>query len=758
MRLARFGWIALASALAIEPCLAGQKLGGGGLSLARNALNSGGSLLASAGLRLNNGLSENSIALFSGGGYRLSPGLMHLAAQPGSVTSIAGVSKSTGTLELAWTAPGLDGFQGAVDAGLYRIDYSSDSSHAFDPSVYRIEFPTATVPGSEESYTLSGLSPNTTYFVRIYLADRRKVVAETSAQRNDSTLSNLPAAPFVSGVFRTSATISWSLPAGGAEGYSMEASSTNFGAKAPGGVTRSTSTRDGGALSLNVSGLRSATTYYFRLGSLNWSGDLNVVTLLGVCTLPAGLDPVQGLSAQADPDHRSIVLTWSNPVDDRLSGVLVLMSTAPIPDQPLDGEDYFARASMPGGVARSSSVATMHLETGVPLDTTQYFRIFTQTSELDYSVSVDTQIVLDLPPFLPAGISAVRGPLPSQVTVSWNPVTSNSDGSAFRSAGSDGWELTGYRIYRSTSPLRSGWTLAGTVWASSSSFTADLPDPDLSYFFKIAAVDGLSGESPEAMVLAEDGDVYAVSPDRMSCLRIPASLAGSLRTPEGPLVLRARERAEDLNSKIVKSVEFGVFRSPDNAPQAGFRLPDSSADVVLRYETSGGVVVPSTGPLLAGAAANLYAESVPASEADRKLGAYWHNGREFVKLYGRVDPADQTVRVKTAMAGTYQIRSVLRNSGFNFDISNMSNKAITPNGDGLNDTVVFVFDNPKDSGYEGKIFDVRGAFVADLRPGPVADSLLWDGKSGGRVVSGGVYIYQIRAEGRVFNGTVVVIR
>ena len=60
--------------------------------------------------------------------------------------------------------------------------------------------------------------------------------------------------------------------------------------------------------------------------------------------------------------------------------------------------------------------------------------------------------------------------------------------------------------------------------------------------------------------------------------------------------------------------------------------------------------------------------------------------------------------------------------------------------------------------FSGKIFDLRGALIADLTLGPVANSLMWDGKSNGRVVPRGVYIYQIQAEGRTFSGTVVVIR
>ena len=48
--------------------------------------------------------------------------------------------------------------------------------------------------------------------------------------------------------------------------------------------------------------------------------------------------------------------------------------------------------------------------------------------------------------------------------------------------------------------------------------------------------------------------------------------------------------------------------------------------------------------------------------------------------------------------------------------------------------------------------------VAQMSPGPVSNSLQWDGKSGGSAVSGGVYIYQLKGEGTSFNGTLVVIK
>ena len=114
------------------------------------------------------------------------------------------------------------------------------------------------------------------------------------------------------------------------------------------------------------------------------------------------------------------------------------------------------------------------------------------------------------------------------------------------------------------------------------------------------------------------------------------------------------------------------------------------------------------------------------------------------------------------MTGQYQIRAVYRDAGVYFDKSGLSNRVITPNGDGLNDTATFTFDNPRDSAFSGKIYDMSGAFVADMvsgaSTGGTTSSLQWDGKAGGRPVAGGAYVYQVKSEGKTFNGTLLVIR
>ncbi|MDE2290537.1 MAG: hypothetical protein KGL53_00535 [Elusimicrobia bacterium] len=107
------------------------------------------------------------------------------------------------------------------------------------------------------------------------------------------------------------------------------------------------------------------------------------------------------------------------------------------------------------------------------------------------------------------------------------------------------------------------------------------------------------------------------------------------------------------------------------------------------------------------------------------------------------------------------------------------NRVITPNDDGNNDTAVLCFDNPKDSGVSGKIYDLRGQYVADmtqvattntlantavrwcnqLYPGQFKpQAVTWDAKVGGAAVAGGVYIYRVEAEQGAYTGTLLVVR
>jgi len=92
------------------------------------------------------------------------------------------------------------------------------------------------------------------------------------------------------------------------------------------------------------------------------------------------------------------------------------------------------------------------------------------------------------------------------------------------------------------------------------------------------------------------------------------------------------------------------------------------------------------------------------------------------------------------------------------DQAGLSNRLITPNNDGKNDAVTIIYDNPRDSFVSGKIYDLKGAFVSEMRSGNITNTIEWDAKANGQTVPGGVYIFQIEAESKVYNGTVVVVK
>ncbi|MEI7530069.1 MAG: fibronectin type III domain-containing protein, partial [Elusimicrobiota bacterium] len=232
-----------------------EKMSGGSMAVARSANNSGGEVSAGGAFSLNASVGETAFSSAAAGSFSVTPGYTGLAAQPGSVVSITAATKSTGTLDLSWLAPGADGFLGAVTNGVYRLDYSSDAAHIFAPTTFLQELSTSVAAGDPQQLSISGLQPNTTYYTKIYLGDAGKVMAEDSTLSAESTLSDLPVNPGISAISACKVTISWVLPGSGAAGYRTEGSTTSFGVLSPGGDIKTASTPNGLQVSLTINNL-----------------------------------------------------------------------------------------------------------------------------------------------------------------------------------------------------------------------------------------------------------------------------------------------------------------------------------------------------------------------------------------------------------------------------------------------------------------------------------------------------------------------
>ena len=479
---------------------------------------------------------------------------------------------------------------------------------------------------------------------------------------------------------------------------------------------------------------------------------------MGVAFQPA---KIADLWASSTALTTTVLLQWTAPgndgQDDTVPGKFIIKYSSDPLKSPAASDGNFAVADdVPVAPPVPGQRGTVHTLTvpGLVAGVQYYFAI--KTAERDglrsvlsngatAQVSASTSAIAGIPqePFGLALSSAGAA-----ITLRWMPVTRLADGTPFGNPNAaTPAELSAYRVYRSTSLTQGTWTQLIQLSTPTVQWTDPAGGPQ--YFYAIRAMNtaGLSDRS----VLRSVGSLfaYAVAPDDHTYLEVKtpslAPIEGQTGVPMSAYLVEAKDRPEYLGGRVVKSVEFTAKQGGFSAASSSFELP-SMGRLKLRYETASGAVVTS------GVTSAIQAQP-------ENLGVYWYNGVKWVQMYGVLDKTDQTLNVETKYLGQYELRLVERSEGFGFDSAGVSNKFVTPNGDGKNDGVVFTYDNPRDSAVRARILDLRGrVIVPDLPPGPVSNSRMWTGVAGGQAVPGGVYIYQIESEGRTFSGTVVVLK
>ncbi|MCK4907234.1 MAG: hypothetical protein KAS64_06775 [Spirochaetes bacterium] len=144
---------------------------------------------------------------------------------------------------------------------------------------------------------------------------------------------------------------------------------------------------------------------------------------------------------------------------------------------------------------------------------------------------------------------------------------------------------------------------------------------------------------------------------------------------------------------------------------------------------------------------------------------YWkHTTRKWIMIGGLVDSSQETISIKAGYLHTYY--AVMQKNID--DIKTIHNVKASPNpftpgrGDGQysNMKLTFMFDKPYDT-YQVKIFNIKGQVIRSFtRDGTYAQGeVFWDGKDkNGFFIPGGVYLYQIKAGGKVYTGSVLLLR
>ncbi|MDD2731995.1 MAG: fibronectin type III domain-containing protein [Candidatus Pacebacteria bacterium] len=103
-------------------------------------------------------------------------------APPSQITNLSYSNITQNSLTLTWTAPGDDGNTGT--ASIYDIRYSSSpiTSSNFNSAIELLNEPTPLTAGTNQSYLVTGLNPNTSYYFAMITKDENN---------NSSLLSNV---------------------------------------------------------------------------------------------------------------------------------------------------------------------------------------------------------------------------------------------------------------------------------------------------------------------------------------------------------------------------------------------------------------------------------------------------------------------------------------------------------------------------------------------------------------------------------------
>ena len=376
-----------------------------------------------------------------------------LSVRPQDLKFIGGVGAQTAAL--GWAA--LPAAPASASADGYRLE-----AYPADFSAGGVSLSTATGNILNSTLTLNGLDPNTTYYFRA------ASININSDPNYSLTLSSITlSAPLSAGLLTTAAAphsitvnLVSPLPASPqrstCEGYLLQASSQPFGS---GSVIYSSASGTNLTASLTIYGLKPNTTYYLRIGSLNWSKTPNFTVL------PPALTSIgQALaSAQISAVWQSSVSVSFSPIAS--DGYVLEASTV----------SYFvplARSSVTANTAAAGLTVT-----GLDENTPYYFRAgVLYNGATAYTLTTPGQRYT-LP--LPLTAQTIAGVFHTSATVSWTHLAAVS-------------QKTGAASYRLEASTAADFSLlaytAETGDLFSSSLTVQSLIPNTSYYFRAGTV------------------------------------------------------------------------------------------------------------------------------------------------------------------------------------------------------------------------------------------------------------------------------
>jgi hypothetical protein len=596
------------------------------------------------------------------------------------------------------------------------------------------------LPPSASSFVVAGLTPNLPLSAFVEAFSGAGVADSTATLRY--TLADAPTSLAVTSVGQTSVSLSWSVnanPAGTVFALQRAVASTGPFA----------TEFDLTASPYTDNSVAESATYFYRIAAKNgdgldtaFNGPISTATL----TIPPGVLTAFNAVANTSTGQR-IDLSWTNPGDPDLAGVLIVRSTVPVAFAPQQYVSYsVGQAAGNGVVAYFGSAAPQSFsDIGLANFATYYYLAFARDAVPNYSPSAASSAyalpaISAIAPDAVSGITVQPGASTSTVVVKWTPDTTKADHSTM-------YDLVSYQLLRS--PLLGGATDLAVTLPSSNTSYIDAYTGALE-FYQVVAVDFSGNVGASAQIVSNEaasrtfftGDSAVVQFGSTS-----AELLAKNNSTGRDLFVVIQRQPQFEGGAALRAFQTYLVDAASGARVTGVRFNGPPMTFAFSYGSS---TAPPVGLLAAPPAAGAFGPAV-----------FFNNGVDWMSIGGTDNPVAQAITVQSPNLGAYQVRQSARATGFSFDPNSVRPRIFTPNGDGKNDKVFFFFNNPNNSDVKIRIMDIRGGQVAQVtQAGPFPGiSLAWDGTdSSGRKVPPGIYVYRVDAEDHSYKGTVVVAR
>jgi gliding motility-associated-like protein len=327
----------------------------------------------------------------------------------------------------------------------------------------------------------------------------------------------------------------------------------------------------------------------------------------------------------------------------------------------------------------------------------------------------------------------------------------------------------GYNLYYRSTPAGTPTLVNTTGLITSTSAVVNANGQTLYYTVRAVESNGYTSvESADSYIVSTDvsRDLIITFPDTVSTLVVPAAVSylldGSLNGSGVDLKIVVTDLMNQYQNDptVIQDFQIDVVRADNGAlvnSQFPFGIPVCTLN--LAYDLTGKVSSSIASNPLYSRAINSHASYVASNHY---AVFYNQNGSgNWVDENATDNALDGIISVKISTLGEYQIRNQAGNqiSSSGSASITVSPQVITPNGDGINDVVNFVLNNPNNSSVTGTIYNRKGRFVANLTGSGGIGNLSWDGKdSNGVVVPMGLYVYIIQGDSFKFKGVVAVAR